>query len=334
MQIGLKTTTGSATAAFIRTPTDTTQPITAIDRTARDRVVVAQFPEAALLSRRPLRYNIQLNRQLTAMQQAENYLSETEKHLLVLRHQAARGNVVAPLASLHQLLQQRSQASGGTVDRNLNVTLQQKSHVNFTLPAIENVLQQPGGEILVFALGGNKREYTAVSLPQQPSPRQTLIQLNIGLGRLGIHAALNDQGKCVFQVSEDRWTRVNQYLSVRGEGLHFPADAFTLLTSQAEASREDEIGLLSQQWTRGASAKLQNTLNKITRERTTLHHHQERVSSRIKDMSTFYTPKEALETSRALSQILANSIDQYQLLSKALSVQGNVRAATVRNILG
>ncbi|MNS25587.1 hypothetical protein D3C72_574840 [compost metagenome] len=173
-----------------------------------------------------------------------------------------------------------------------------------------------------------------MALPEQASPRQILAHLNVGLGRLGINATLAPEGKVAFQVDEARWSRVSQHLSVRGEGQHFPADAFTLLAPQAETSREDEISQLALRWERGDSKKLQQTLDQITRERSKLHFHQDRVSTRIQDMSTVYTPGEALETARALGDALAGSGKQFGLLTQALAAQGNVHQVTVKNLLG
>ena len=334
MQVALKTNSLATTPTPVRTTPGSASPVARTEPLDKTRRTAPVFPEAALLSRRPLRYNVQLNQQLTAVQKAEDYLSEAENQLLVLRHQAMRGNGDDQAATVNSLLQQRSRLSGGTVDRNFNVTLQQKSKVNFTLPGMEKVLEQTPGETLVFALGGSKRELTAVAIPAEATPRQALVHLNVGLGRLGIHAALGGDGSAVFQVDEARWARVSQHLSVRGEGQQFPADAFTLLAPRAEASREDEISQIGSRWERGAGGKLQQTLEQITRERGKLHQHQERVSSRIQDMATAYSPREALETSRALSGALAKSGNQYGLLSKALAAQGNISLSTVKNLLG
>ncbi|EMN5249390.1 hypothetical protein [Enterobacter roggenkampii] len=334
MQVGLKTNSLSTTPTPVRTTPGAASPVARTASTEPVRRSAPVFPESALLSRRPLRYNVQLNQQLTAVQKAENYLSETENQLLMLRHQAMRGSTERPSAAVNSLLQQRNALSGGTVDRNFNVTLQQKSKVTFTLPGMEKLLAQTPGETLVFALGGSKRELTAVAIPAQATPRQALMHLNVGLGRLGIHAELGGDGTAVFEVDETRWARVSQHLSVRGEGHQFPADAFTLLAPQAETSREDDISQLSSHWERGASGKLQQTLEQITRERSKLHQHQERVSARIQDMATAYTPREALDTARALGDALANSGKQYGLLTQALSAQGNLSLATVKNLLG
>lgn len=111
MQVGLKTTTAASTPSAVRTaPAQVARP----ERVASTHRATPAFPEAALLSRRPLRYNVQLNQQLTAVQQADNYLSEAETQLLVLRHQ----NGSTP-SGLSTLLHQRGQLSGGTIDLSL-----------------------------------------------------------------------------------------------------------------------------------------------------------------------------------------------------------------------
>lgn len=335
MQVGLKTNSLTTTPTPVRTTPGAASPVSRPEPLANARRASSPFPESALISRQPLRYNVQLNQQLTAVQKAENYLSETETQLLRLRHQAMRGGVEEQASgAVKTLLQQRNALSGGTVDRNFNVTLQQKSQVSFTLPGLEKVLEGSSGETLVFALGGGKRELAAVSIPPQATPRQALAQLNVGLGRLGIHAAMERDGRVLFQVDEARWAQVSQQFSVRGEGEHFPADSFTLLAPRAETSREEEIGQLSSQWDRAASGKLQQTLEQITRERSKLHQHQDRVSARIQDMATAYTPREAITTAQALGEALANSGGQYSLLSRALSAQGNISPTTVKNLLG
>lgn len=333
MQVGLKASSLTTTPSPVKTTPGAASPIIRTERVDTARRGTPAFPESALLSRRPLRYNVQLNQQLTAVQKAENFLSETENQLLVLRHQAMRGNGEEQTATVKSLLQQRSRLSGGTVDRNFNVTLQQKSKVSFSLPGMEKLLEQAPGETLVFALGGSKRELTAVAIPAQSTPRQALVHLNVGLGRLGIHASIGGDGSAVFQVDESRWARVSQHLSVRGEGQQFPSEAFTLLAPRALDSREDDIRQIGSQWDRGASGKLQQTLEQITRERGKLHQHQERVSARIQDMATIYGSRDALETSRALGDVLANSGKQYGVLSQALAAQGNISLSTVKNLL-
>jgi hypothetical protein len=289
------------------------------------------FPEAAIISRQPLRYNVQLNQQLTAVQQADSYLAQTESKLVQLRHASARGGDTRKMASeLQQHLDGRRELSGGTVDRQFNLHLQQSCKVNFNLPGLETLVDNPQGETLVFSLGGNQRELAAVTLPQQASPRQVLCQMNLGLGRLGIHASQQSDGQTRFSVDEERWERVSQYLSVRGEGQGFPADGFTLLQPKVELSQEDLLSqtVVGRQNLNGAA--LHQAMDTIGRQRSRLNQHQGRAASRIDDLAPPLSAEQAQSTSQALGKILANSAESFASFSQALSAQGNVRLATVK----
>ncbi|HEY2452471.1 MAG TPA: hypothetical protein VGI71_07600 [Scandinavium sp.] len=338
-QVSSKTTAaGTASAAIGQRPIgapDTIQrpAVANVTPTARHRTPA--FPEAAILSRQPLRYNVQLNQQLTAFQQADSYLSQTESKLMHLRHASSKGGDTRQITSdLQKHLNGRSQLSGGTVDRQFSLRLQQSSKVNFSLPGLETLVDNPQGETLIFSLGGDKRELAAVTLPQQEHPTQVLRQMNLGLGRLGIHAQLGNDGQTSFSVDEQRWGRVSEYLSVRGEGQSFPADAFTLLTPKAEASQEDVLQQATSGQKRLAPQTMNNVMDNIVKQRGRLHQHQGRAANRIDDLAPPISAQQAQATSQAVGNLLAKSTESYASFSKALSAQGNVRLATVKNLLG
>ncbi|MBE4854319.1 hypothetical protein IM311_09570 [Enterobacter cloacae complex sp. P40RS] len=336
MQVGLKTSSplASAPAPAGRGNIDAPQTVGRVHLPDAE-FTRHSFPESALLSRRPMRYNVQLNQQLTAVQQADSYLAKTETQLLQLRQTSGRsGDASVQAAALQKHLSRRMQLSGGTIDRHLNASLEKKNAVNFTLPGSEKLVQFPAGETLIFALGGTRREMAAVALPEEATPRQTLTKLNVGLGRLGIHASQTDSGQLLFSVDESRWEQVKQHFSVRGEGKLYPADAFTLLAPQAESANSDEMMALSARREREGQMKLQDTLNHITSQRSKLRQQQDRVSARINDMATVYSSQQALHASRRLGEGLARSADSFSQLSQALGAQANVRLATVKNLLG
>ncbi|WNJ78434.1 hypothetical protein RJE46_17670 [Cedecea neteri] len=335
MQVGLATTTSSQTAALNRGNIGAPQ---SVQQRKVEEVISSRspFPEAALLSTRPLRYNVQLNQQLTAVQQADSFLSSAETQLLQLRHAASQGKGQAQAVGLERLLSRREQLSGGTVDRQFNIRLQNQSQVNFSLPGSEKILTSPGGETLVFMLGGAKRELAAVALPEEGSPRTVLTRLNVGLGRMGIHASLDRSGQVNFSVDESRWEQVSQQLSVRGEGHNFPADAFTLLSVQPEKAHHEALVQLAARpdSSRDAQMGLQQALEQITQQRGKLRAHQDRVRSRIDEMATPYSSQQAQDTARALGNVLEKSGDSFTTLNRALGAQANVQLATVKNLLG
>ncbi|MGK8934500.1 hypothetical protein ACRS85_17415 [Pluralibacter gergoviae] len=333
MHVGLNTSSTSTASALRRAGVSAPQ---ASERSADVQSTPSRsaFPEAGLLSRRPLRYNVQLNHQLTAVQRADDYLAQTETRLLLLRQAAGANEMQRQASALQMHIEQRGALSGGTIDRQLTAALQKQSGVRFTLPGIEPLLANPGGETLLFALGGRERQLAAVALPQEGTARQILTQLNTGLGRLGIHGALDGQGQLVFSAAEAGWDRISQQLSVRGEGHNYPADAFTLLAPQAEASSSE--GLVEQLRRREpiGPAAVRKTLDHLTAQRSQLRQQQDRVAARIADMAASLTPQQAQESAAALGQSLGNSAGHYLRLSTALGAQANVHPATVKNLLG
>lgn len=335
MQVGLKTTTSSSAAALSRGAIDAPSSVQTrkIAETSASR---NPFPEAALISTRPLRYNVQLNQQLTAVQQADSYLSQTETQLLLLRHAGNRGEASEKGVGLQRLLDKRTQLSGGTVDRHFNVALQHNTQVNFSLPGCEKMLQNPGGETLVFSLGGTKRELAAVALPEEGSARQVLMHLNVGLGRMGINAQQDLAGRVKFSVDESRWDRVSQQLSVKGEGHNFPSDSFTMLAAMPEDAQQESLVQIAGRPESGREnhARMQSALEQITSQRGKLRLQQDRVRTRIDDMATPYTPQQAQDTARALGQVLGKSAESFGSLTQALGAQANVYLATVKNLLG
>ncbi|WP_439411928.1 hypothetical protein [Enterobacter ludwigii] len=251
------------------------------------------------------------------------------------RHAAARrGDTQQISADLKRHLDKRHKLSGGTIDRQFSLRLQQPSRVNFMLPGLDKLLVNPQGETLIFALGGEKRELAAVTLPEQVTSRQVLRQLNLGLGRLGIYAHQDTDSKVSFNVDEVRWGRVSQYLSVRGEGLSFSADGFTRLIAQAEASQEDLLKLVISDRHSISSSSLNSAMDNIVSQRTALNQHQVQVTHRIDDLTPPMSPEKAQLTAHALGALLAKSGASYASFSQALSTQGNLRPATVKNLLG
>lgn len=299
-----------------------------------------RFPESPLISTRPLRYNVQLNQQLTSVQQADNYLSQVESQLLQLRyavsHGSLRGDATHEAArSLSSLLSSRPEMSAGTVDRHLAVDPEQTAQVHFTLPAAQRLLQNDEKETLIFSLAGQRREMVAVSLEAGATPRQDVMRLNQGLGRFGVHARLDKQQALVFRVDETDWPQISSQLSVRGEGKRFSANEFTALLARPEPAVTDTLSQLAQQPTlmREYQADVQQALEQLTQQRGQLYNHQDNVRKRINEMATQYQPTEALEHARALRTHLQNSHQDYAATARALGAQANLRQGTVSNLL-
>ncbi|MFS2221030.1 hypothetical protein [Pantoea sp. B65] len=300
---------------------------------------VAGFPDQPLISAQPLRYNVQLNQQLTHVQQADHFLQRTEKQVLQLNHAITRRAPIAEVQgqaeALQQLLTFRQQLSGGTVSRQLQVSLEARPQVKFTLRDGNTLLNNPQPEVLTFSLAGQKREVSAASLPAASSARQALLTLNQALGKWGIYGSLDSQRQVSFQVAEQDWARIDQHLSVKGGGERYPENQFFPVKPQMENGLEDDVQRFlktpSVSTARQLLPCLDNALTTLSQQRRGLQRSKAAVQMRIESMATFSGSDTAQAASRQLAQQLNH--ESFAQLTQALAAQANVHCATVRNVL-
>lgn len=334
---------GAGTPATVNTPVSKPQVsasllsgVSAPSGVNATRNGVSTFPDRPLISSEPLRYNVQLNQQLTAVQQADNFLLETEKKVLQLNHLITRRAVTSEIVSqaeiLQKLLAKREQLSAGTVDRQLQLSLQNKPTVNFSLQDGAALLHNGQPELLTFSLAGRQRSVSAAEL-DGTSPQQNLLRLNQALGKWGIHGQLNGR-QLNFQVGEAHWPEVGQHLSVQGGGKRYPQGQFYPLKPQRESSLEETLQqLVRTPASAGALlGALEQSLETVTRQRRHLQATRSLVQQRIDSMATFnHGETSALQVSEDLSARLRNG--DFSIVSQALAGQANVRGARVRNVL-
>lgn len=308
-------------------------------RAQKSRQLITTFPDYPLISSTPLRYNVQLNQQLTSVQQVYDYLIKLKSqlfHLYSIIDQEKDLNLIQQQANtLFSLLLQRTTLSAGTVDRQLKVVLAGSAKVNFFSDEFDELLQQSAGETLLFSLAGQKEEMIGLKLLEKSLPKQRLLQLNKGLGLLGIHGRYNDRGQVVFTINESRWSRLNSHLKVKGEGHCYPQNEFVLVQLRPESALEQQIQHIISDPS-GAKSYLDQikaSLHQITQQLHWLAIHKKNVGNRIKAMSTFPEAGTAILASHALFQQLSDDNISYSTLSQAISGQGNVRTATVKNLL-
>ncbi|MGV3345502.1 hypothetical protein ACGVWS_07070 [Enterobacteriaceae bacterium LUAb1] len=300
------------------------------------RPLVTAFPEQPLISSQPLRYNVQLNQQLTLVQQAEHYLQATEKQLLQLssaitRH-AGSASVSQQARQLLTLLEQRQQRSGGTVTRQLQINLEGKSRVSFTLRDGEALLTSSQAEMLTFSLAGNKRNISVAALEAESPPSKSLLRLNQALGKWGIHGQLTADQQVTFDVNEQDWPRVSQHLSVQGSGERYPAGKFFPVKPQAEPSLEDDVAGIVQAPAQAGTIlpKLGVALDTLGRQQELIKRSKRSVQARIQSMATF-PEGNALAAAVQISSLL--SARNFAVMTQAMGAQANIHSATVRNVL-
>lgn len=338
MQVGLNNTTTSGLPSPL-TRGNVEQPQSIKQRNVANTQPAADFPDSPLISTRPLRYNVQLNKQLTAVQQADDFLLRTENQLLVLRQaigqSSSGGDVKTQAETLKHALNSRPALSGGAVDRKMNVVLSGEPQVHFRFADNDKLLRNARAETLIFSLGGNQRDLAAVALPDDATPRQTLMLLNQGLGRFGIQGKADRQGNLVFSVDESKWARVSTHLSVRGENNRFSDTEFSALKTEAQPALENNVTQIAGQpaVAHKQLGALQQAIEHINQQRGQLTQNKTQVRSRIESMSTFKQGDSAVNASAQLGKMLENAATNFTIMTQAIGGQANVHSATVRNLL-
>ncbi|QKJ85641.1 hypothetical protein PMPD1_0669 [Paramixta manurensis] len=295
------------------------------------------FPDAPRLSSQPLRYNVQLNEQLTSVQQAENFLQTVERQLVQFNHSVSHRTdtteILQQAQQLKQTLSQRQTLSGGTVDRNMQVSLSGQTQVNFALRNGSSLMNGANDETLIFSLAGSQRELSGVALSEESHSATTLLRLNQALGRWGIHGELSER-QVRFSVSEAQWPRVSQHLSVQGEGTRFPQGQFVPLRPQAESALEERIQNIIESPAEAPRhlAALQRSLQEVTDQREQLAVSKASVRQSIESMATFSQDNAVVGAQRLADKLTVSGRD-YGDVATALGAQANVHAATVRNVL-
>ena len=106
MQVGLTSSslaTGGAHSAAVSS--STVAPTQAVRQ--KLPATASEYPASPLITTRPQRYSVQLNDQLTTLQQADHYLGQLEQQLLDYRHSQRKGGQVQSSA-LMQMLDKRT----------------------------------------------------------------------------------------------------------------------------------------------------------------------------------------------------------------------------------
>lgn len=336
MQVGLHTSTlsntGDLTSSGIKPQVQT------LSTSTKETQVGSDYPASPLLTTRPQRYSVQLNDQLTTQQQADSYLAQLEQALLDYRHTALGGRRRAQESTtlqqqariVVQQLEKRSLLSGGSVDRQLMPVLQGQARVNFHAPALAQAIA-PGNapDLLLFSVqSGSQKKLSAVKVPDDTDARQSAVQINTALRRIGIEAH-PQHNEVIFSTTESRYAQVSGTLTLtRGSGAAQP------VVVEAEPAQADRLSAALNAGSWGAAQHLvQQTLNQLSEQRQRLAVQQEKAGKLIDAMARFPENQSAVDASAALATTLNRASHNYDVLTKVISGQVNLSKLTVRSLL-
>lgn len=329
MQVGLQTTTrasgGEIASGLVKDPTRVQ---TIPKRTERE-----DYPASPLIALRPQRYSVQLNDQLTVIQQADSYLSRLEKALLNQRYVSSGGGQrPADSAALTDLLANRVHLSAGRVDRQMLPVLQGAPQVTFhsaELAALLNGDEEPVS--LMFSVEvGRGRRLAAVSLANPADALNPTMQIKNALQRTGIMPRYSE-GRWTFATGEAGWPQLQHSFTVAdAKGEH----ARRLSLQPTSAPAEALSAALATGQRDGLQGMVQSVLNQVGEQRQLLASAQEKARQRMDIMARFPEAQSAESASAALGQTLAWACHHYDTLAQAVNGQANLPALTVQNLLG
>jgi len=336
MQVSLNTSSLSSADALGTGVIKQQQPASQIVPTnVKTAMAKTDYPASPLISARPQRYSVQLNDQLTCLQEADHYLGQLEQQLLDYRHQSRRGGEAAKAQkqAVESLLEKRPQLSSGTVDNQLRPVLQGEARVSFLAPQLSHAMQAQGEESVLLSASKDKEQLlAAVHIEEDKDPRQLRAVMNNALRRVGIqsHAA---NGDVHFSTREENWPQLQTSLAAIGGGNRFAAGSTTAIVTSALPSHSDN--LLSALKTSGTrlNSTLQQTLEHIGQSREQLATQQEKARQMIDGMARYSQSQNAEQASQALSKMLNRASHNYQTLAEAVNGQASLSSLTVRSLL-
>ncbi|MBJ9165125.1 flagellar hook-associated protein [Citrobacter farmeri] len=296
-------------------------------------VTPGDYPASPLIATRPQRYSVQLNDQLTTLQQADHYLGQLEQQLLDYRHTARRGGQAQQQGmEISRMLEKRRGMSGGAVDRQLKPVLQGDARVTFHSPELARMLQDSSpGSRMFSVFDGRQTQLSAVVVGDDLAPGQYKTQMSNALRRVGVQVQ-ERQGRLTFSVTETQWPQIEKSLSMRTD-IDESAD-FVALKPVAEPSHVEALLQSLRQGGSRPQESLQQALDTISEQRAQMAVQQEKARQLIDSMSRFPQSESAVQASETLGGVLDHANHNYLVLAQAVNGQARISSQTVRNLLG
>lgn len=341
---------------------ETQQPlVTQIDTPGRNRTEIQRAPAEARLpqpiaqDKAPRQqagharsgYSLQLNRQLTSIQSADSYLTDLASRLdqlkLTLSRQLAnpqaneQQELSRNLAKLSRLLAERNTRSGGSLDGNLKLSLNEPARTRFRLPGLDSIyaLQAAGSETLIIKAGRRQSEPAVVALDQNLHPEQLLRRFNNALAPAGIRSELDAEGQLVFTSRDSDWQRVQAGVAVQGEGVLFPADQFTEVQPEEEAVLKVAEGtsLHSVAQQRSMLDKVVKVLDRINLLREQLNQRKQEIREFLAQQSEQQDQEWAADYVQSVFGLMQSSLSSYAAVTQTVVAQANLNRFAVVNLL-
>ena len=187
-----------------------------------------------------------LQNDISGAQQALDFLEQSAGQLRSLKadlsarlanRQRADGVLESNVRQFSNAWRNRSAASGGTLDAQLNFS-NESTNTRFTVRGM-NVgnLRNGGREVLALSLGG--QNLRSVVLEPGLTDQQIAGRFDDALAPSGVRVKLGDDGQLEFSAPEAQYAGIRDSLAVQGNGQRFPAGQLNRLKADAETPAVD-----------------------------------------------------------------------------------------------
>lgn len=183
-----------------------------------------------------------LQGEISGAQQALDFLEQSAGQLRNLKadlsarlanRQRADGTLEARVRQFSNSWRNRTQASGGTLDSQLNFS-NKATTTRFTVRGMNMTNLRPGGrEVLAISLGG--QNLSSVVLEPGLTDQQIAQRFDTALAPSGVRTALGEDGQLEFTVSESQWGNLRDTIAVQGGGQRFPTGQLNRVKAEAQA---------------------------------------------------------------------------------------------------
>lgn len=185
-----------------------------------------------------------LQNDVSGAQQAIDFLEQSAAQLRALKTDIAAklatrtmrdGQVEQRVRQFSETWRNRAQASGGTLDAQLNYS-NQPSTQRFTVRGMTLAnLRNGARETLAISVGGGTAGLRSVHLAPGLSDAEIISRFDQAMAPAGVRVSVNKDGELVFTAPESAWPGIRDSLAVQGSGIRFPAGQLNRIKADAEA---------------------------------------------------------------------------------------------------
>jgi len=185
-----------------------------------------------------------LQNDVSGAQQAIDFLEQSAAQLRALKTDIAAklatrtmrdGQVEQRVRQFNETWRNRAQASGGTLDAQLNYSNQPATQ-RFTVRGMTLAnLRNGARETLAISVGGGTAGLRSVHLAPGLSDAEIISRFDQAMAPAGVRVSVNKDGELVFTAPESAWPGIRDSLAVQGSGIRFPAGQLNRIKADAEA---------------------------------------------------------------------------------------------------